>query len=180
MKNNKLLYSILIVLLIILLSIGITYAVYTWNGNTFIKGISECFEVNYVKGRDIGSDEILILGEGPLDGLSSTIDVSIDKECAINMGYGTLYLDIDDSTTDVLLSSGALKYQVVIGNNFTCEGVLSNKGRNIICDNIKITNNIVSIISIVWIDNSLVTDTNREEILSSSFSGKINLKVESR
>lgn len=177
MKKSKL---ILLIILLVMVITGVTYAVYTWKGNAFVKGASECFGVNYVKGRNIGGNELLRLGESPLDGLSSTIEVSLNSKCTITVGEGILYLDIDNSTTDVLLSSGALKYQVINGNNLVCEGVLSSKGRNIICDNIRITDNIVTIIFIVWLDNSLVTDTNIEEILSSTFSGKINLKVESR
>ena len=50
--NKKLLYSILIVLLIIIVSVSITYAWLSWSGS----GTSECFDVNYVKGQDIGSD----------------------------------------------------------------------------------------------------------------------------
>ena len=54
--NKKLLYSLLIVLLIIIVSVSITYAWLSWSGVVNISGTSECFEVNYVKGQDIGSD----------------------------------------------------------------------------------------------------------------------------
>ena len=54
--NKKLLYSLLIVLLIIIVSVSITYAWLSWSGVVNISGTIECFEVNYVKGQDIGSD----------------------------------------------------------------------------------------------------------------------------
>jgi hypothetical protein len=52
--NKKLLYSLLIVLLIIIVSVSITYAWLSWSGTVNISGTSECFDVNYVKGQDIG------------------------------------------------------------------------------------------------------------------------------
>ena len=33
---------------------------------------------------------------------------------------------------------------------------------------------------VVWLDSDIVNDSNKEAILSSTFSGKINIKVESR
>ena len=54
--NKKLLYSLLIVLLIVVVSVSITYAWLSWSGTVNISGTSECFDVNYVKGQDIGSD----------------------------------------------------------------------------------------------------------------------------
>ena len=48
-------YKLLVVirrLLIIIVSVSITYAWLSWSGS----GTSECFDVNYVKGQDIGSD----------------------------------------------------------------------------------------------------------------------------
>ena len=54
--NKKLLYSLLIVLLIVVVSVSITYAWLSWSGVVNISGTSECFDVNYVKGQDIGSD----------------------------------------------------------------------------------------------------------------------------
>lgn len=52
-------YKLLVVirrLLIIIVSVNITYAWLSWSGVVNISGTSECFEVNYVKGQDIGSD----------------------------------------------------------------------------------------------------------------------------
>ena len=54
--KKKVIYSIIIVSVIIILSVAVTYAVYTFSGVVNISGTSECFDVNYVKGQDIGSD----------------------------------------------------------------------------------------------------------------------------
>ena len=52
-------YKLLVVirrLLIIIVSVSITYAWLSWSGVVNISDTSECFDVNYVKGQDIGSD----------------------------------------------------------------------------------------------------------------------------
>lgn len=178
MNNKK---RILLLILLIMTIIGTTYAVYTWAGKTFVRGTSECFEVNYLKGRDIGSNgETLKLGTSALDGLSSTIEVGLKSSCSITSGRGILYLDIDTSTSDILVSSRALKYQIWEGNNIISEGVLSTNGRNTLIDNMVLSSSTKPIIVIVWLDSSVVTEDNLDEIASSTFSGRINLKVESR
>lgn len=178
MNNKK---RLVLIILLILTVLGTTYAVYTWAGKTFIRGTSECFEVNYVKGRDIGSNgEILQLGASALDGLAASIEVGLKSSCSITSGKGILYLDIDTSTSDILLSSGALKYQIWEGNSITKEGILSTKGRNTLIDNMVLSSETKSIIVIVWLDGSLVTEDNLNEISTATFSGRINLEVESR
>ena len=52
-------YKLLVVirwLLIIIVSVNITYAWLSWPGVVNISGTSECLDVNYVKGQDIGSN----------------------------------------------------------------------------------------------------------------------------
>ena len=74
--NKKLLYSLLLVLLIIIVSVSITYAWLSWSGVVNISGTSECFDVNYVKGQDIGSDSNpanFSLASTYTEGLSSVI-----------------------------------------------------------------------------------------------------------
>ena len=181
MKKSKL---ILLIVGVVLVITGITYAAFTWVGKTNIKGSAECFDVNYVKGRDIGSDEnkqMLKIGDGPLDGVSSTIEVGLNNKCTITSGSGTLYIEVDDSTSNILITSGILKYQIIDGNNIAVEeGTITSKGSNVVYDNFKITSTNKPIIVIVWLDSSKLTQDNRDTILSSTFSGKVNVKVESR
>ena len=47
--KKKVIYSIIIVSVIIILSVAVTYAVYTFSGVVNISGTSECFEVNYIE-----------------------------------------------------------------------------------------------------------------------------------
>ena len=182
MKNNKLLYSILIVLLIILLSVGITYAIYTWSGSININGISECFEVNYVKGQDIGSEESpakLSLASNYTEGLSTVVKVNLNDTCTILNGTGTLYLNTDSITSNILLTSNVLKYQVLDGTTEITNGIITSTGTLAIYDNIPITNEEKSITVYIWIDGNLVTNDNVSEILTSVYKGNITMDIKS-
>ena len=91
--NKKLLYSLLIVLLIIIVSVSITYAWLSWSGVVNISGTSECFDVNYVKGQDICSDSnpaSFSLASTYTEGLSSVIKVNLKDTYIISNGTGNL------------------------------------------------------------------------------------------
>ena len=91
--NKKLLYSLLIVLLIVVVSVSITYAWLSWSGVVNISGTSECFDVNYVKGQDIGSDSNpanFSLASTYIEGLSSVIKVNLKDTYIISNGTGNL------------------------------------------------------------------------------------------
>ena len=93
--KKKVIYSIIIVSVIIILSVAVTYAVYTFSAVVNISGTSECFDVNYVKGQDIGSDSNpakFVLANNYTKGLSSVIKVNLKDTCTITNGTGTLYL----------------------------------------------------------------------------------------
>ena len=76
-------YKLLVVirrLLIIIVSVNITYAWLSWSGVVNISGTSECLDVNYVKGQDIGSDSNpanFSLASTYTEGLSSVIKVNL-------------------------------------------------------------------------------------------------------
>ena len=91
--KKKVIYSIIIVSVIIILSVAVTYAVYTFSGVVNISGTSECFDVNYVKGQDIGSDSNLAnfcLASTYTEGLSSVIKVNLKDTYTISNGTGNL------------------------------------------------------------------------------------------
>ena len=89
-------YKLLVVirrLLIIIVSVSITYAWLSWSGVVNISGTSECFDVNYVKGQDIGSDSNpanFSLASTYTEGLSSVIKVNLKDTCTISNGTGNL------------------------------------------------------------------------------------------
>ena len=89
-------YKLLVVirrLLIIIVSVNITYAWLSWSGTVNISGTSECFDVNYVKGQDIGSDSNpanFSLASTYTEGLSSVIKVNLKDTYIISNGTGNL------------------------------------------------------------------------------------------
>ena len=89
-------YKLLVVirrLLIIIVSVNITYAWLSWSGVVNISGTSECFDINYVKGQDIGSDNNpanFSLASTYIEGLSSVIKVNLKDTYIISNGTGNL------------------------------------------------------------------------------------------
>ena len=180
--NKKLLYSILTVLLIAIVSVSVTYAWLSWSSSVNIGGTSECFDVNYVKGQDIGSDSNpanFSLASTYTEGLSSVIKVNLKDTCTISNGTGTLYLNTDTTTSSILLTSGVLKYQVLEGTNEVANGTVSSTGNLPIYNNIEINNEVKQLTVYIWIDGSLVNDSNSSDILSSIYKGNITMSIES-
>ena len=180
--KKKILYSVLIVLLIIIVSVCITYAWLSWSGSVNISGTSECFDVNYVKGQDIGSEESpakLSLASSYTEGLSTVVKVNLNDSCTILNGTGTLYLNTDSITSNILLTSNVLKYQVLDGTTEITNGVITSTGTLAIYDNIPITNEEKSITVYIWIDGNLVTPDNASEILASVYKGSITMDIKS-
>ena len=180
--NKKLLYSLLIVLLIIIVSVSITYAWLSWSGVVNISGTSECFDVNYVKEQDIGSDSNLAnfsLASTYIEDLSSVIKVNLKDTCTISNGTGTLYLNTDSTTSSILLTSNVLKYQVLDGTNEVASGIVSSTGNLPIYNNIEINNQVKQLTVYIWIDGSLVNNDNSNDILSSVYKGNISMSIES-
>ena len=178
--KKKLIISITALSMII---VGVTYAWYTWAIQFDISGTAQCFDVEYVKGRDIGSNEnrkTLILGNNYYDGLSSTVEVKLKDTCEIENGKGILYLNTENTTSSVLLTGNILKYQVINGNNLVTSGVINSTGRTIIYDDFDITKEETNLIIFVWLDGNLVTEDNYGEVIAATYSGNISLEVESR
>ena len=181
--KKKVIYSIIIVSVIIILSVAVTYAVYTFSGSVNISGTSECFDVNYVKGQDIGSDSNpanFSLASTYTEGLSSVIKVNLKDTCTITNGTGTLYLNTDTSvTSSTLLSGKLLKYQVLDGTTSVGSGVVSSAENIEIYKDIPITTTVKTITVYIWLDGNLVTEQNQNEILSSVYKGHISMDIKS-
>ena len=128
--KNKTLYSVLLVLGIVLLVSGGTYAFYTWSSdNISYTGSSECFKVFYAKGEDIGSNEnkrVLTPSYTYKGGLSSTVRFNFSDACNMN-ATGTLYIDTLDTTSSNLLEDGIINYQVLIDDvpSDTLKGIIT-------------------------------------------------------
>ena len=181
--KKKVIYSIIIVSVIIILSVAVTYAVYTFSGSVNISGTSECFDVNYVKGQDIGSDSNpanFVLASTYTEGLSSVIKVNLKDTCTITNGTGTLYLNTDNSvTSSTILSGKVLKYQVLDGTTPVGSGIVSSAENIEIYKDIPITTTVKTITVYIWLDGNLVTEQNQNEILSSVYKGHISMDIKS-
>ena len=181
--KKKVIYSIIIVSVIIILSVAVTYAVYTFSAVVNISGTSECFDVNYVKGQDIGSDSNpanFSLASTYTEGLSSVIKVNLKDTCTITNGTGTLYLNTDTSvTSSTLLSGKLLKYQVLDGTTSVGSGIVSSAESIEIYKDIPITTTVKTITVYIWLDGNLVTEQNQNEILSSVYKGHISMDIKS-
>ena len=179
-------YKLLVVirrLLIIIVSVSITYAWLSWSGVVNISGTSECFDVNYVKGQDIGSDSNpanFSLASTYTEGLSSVIKVNLKDTCTISNGTGTLYLNTDTSvTSSTILSGKVLKYQVLDGTTPVGSGIVSSAESIEIYKDIPITTTVKTITVYIWLDGNLVTEQNQNEILSSVYKGHISMDIKS-
>ena len=128
--KNKTLYAVLLVLGIVLLASGGTYAFYTWSSdNIKYTGSSECFKVFYLKGDDIGSNEnkvTLTPSYNYQGGLSSTVKFNFSDACNMN-ATGKLYIDTLDTTSSNLLEDGIINYQVLIDDmpSDTLKGIIT-------------------------------------------------------
>jgi len=182
MKNRKLLLMISLIVIVAIAVVGITYAIYTWAFSERLSGESECFNINYVKGQDIGSDTetaFIYPSTTYSGGLSATVSVSTDSSCTITNGIGTIYLTTEESTSSALLSSGALKYQVLHGSTLKESGTISNTGKLPISTDIAVGTASTSYTVTVWVDKAELEGTNVEEILTSTYKGYISMGVES-
>lgn len=179
MKKSKL---ILLIIGVVLVIAGITYAAYTWVVPVFkITGSSECFDVKYVKGKDIGSDndiKTLMISDDYKGGLSSILNISFNSTCTIKNGKGTLYLNTDSSTSSSLLESGTLKYQIMRSSTNLGSGVISSTGQQVIASNISLSSS-NTITVYVWIDATGLSEEEVIALLDTKYKGSVSMKIES-
>lgn len=181
MKKSKL---ILLIIGVVLVIAGITYAAYTWVVPSLgkIKGNAACFDIRYVKGKDIGSDndvKTLLMSDNYKAGLSSTLTVSFNNTCAITNGNGTLYLITDSSTSSSLLESGTLKYQIMSGTTNLGSGVISSTGQQVIASDISLSTSAKTITVYVWIDATGLSEEEVIALLDTKYKGNVSMKIES-
>ena len=181
---NKKIWLIIILIMIAITSVvGATYAIYTWAfPSVDIDGSFECFEIKYVKGQDIGSENeyrVLMPSDDYTEGLFASVIVGVDSKCTIT-GTGTLYLNTDTSTSSILLTSGALKYQVIENSyNKIASGTISNTGKIPIYENFNVTTRLKQYTVSVWLDGNMINEDNLNDILTSSYIGNISMRAES-
>ena len=184
-RRSKIYMIIFSILFVVTIVSGITLAIYTWQtiNDDIIEGESTCFDIVYVKGNDIGSNENmekLVLGNDYLDGLSTTIEMNIDSKCVDISGVGTLYLNTLEETSDYLINNSLLNYQVLVDSSKVSSGVINTKNSIPIYSDFNIDYDVKSITVYVWLNGEKVTNDNLEEVLSSVYKGNITATAESR
>lgn len=172
--------TVLLVVIIIFLVAGITYAWYTWvSENTNYQGGSDCFNILYLKGNDIGSDQenaTLVASETYEGGLSSTFKINIDNSCTDINAKGVIRLNTLDSTSAVLFEDGVLNYQVLKNGEITdSKGSIVSSGDTIIELGIldKKSSASDSYTIFVWLDNNLLQNKHA----FASYYGKISVEA---
>jgi len=179
-KDYKVVKAVLGVLLLIAVVSGMTFAWVTWtSGNVTIYGQSDCFVVDYTKGKDILNGS-LNFGGNYSEGLSITVKAKISDSCDIVNGKGTLYLDTKDVTSDYLINNRLVRYQVLEDNTEVKSGTISSKGKTNIYDDFDVTNIEKSFTVYIWVSIDDVTSNNMGDIMASVYSGGVQMSVESR
>ena len=180
--KSKFITSVLIVVIIVILVVGITFAYITWqSSNINNTGNSECFDILYVKGTDIGSDQnkaTLMPSDDYAGGLSSTVKIGIDSKCTGVQAKGKIQLYTLSDTSSNLFREGLLNYVVLNGTTKIKEGnITSTDVINIDIGNLKkvsSVNDADSYTVYVWISNDLVENNDA----FSNYYGKIAASVE--
>ena len=182
MKNKGIVKAVMGVLLLIITVSGITYAAFAWASdpnNGFIDGTTECFVLDYTKGTDIMGAN-LDLGTTYTDGLSTTVKAKLSDDCNVKTAVGTLYLNIDDITSDYLINNKIIRYQVLEDEVEVSSGKVEEKGITNIYEDIEVTSIEKTFTVYIWMSMEDANDNNVSDIMSSSFSGAIGMKAESR
>lgn len=180
--KNKVTTSILIIVIIIISVVGITYAFITWTSDKInTAGNSECFEVFYAKGTDIGSDQsikTLTPSKTYTGGLSTTVKMGFSSSCTNVNGKGIIILNTLNTTSSNLFREGLLNYVVLKNGTKLTEGsITSTNPIEIDVGTLKKVSSISSADSYtvyVWLDYELVSNND----YASNYNGSISARVE--
>lgn len=180
--KSKITTSILIVVIVIIAVAGITFAYITWtSGKINTTGTSECFNVLYAKGTDIGSDQNVATLNPSNDytgGLSSTVKMGFSSTCTNVSGTGIIKLNTLDTTSSNLYRTGLLNYVVLKNGTKLTEGNITSSGTTSI--NVGTLKKVSSISDAdsytiyVWIDGSKI----QNDDIPSTYYGNIGASVE--
>ena len=184
-KNNKLIYTIIGVVLLIILVAGATLA---WivsalvvnNGNYNTRTLN--FNVNFVNGTAISS--VPTLGAATATPSNTAhLTVTASKATGSAPGNLTIYINTDldpENTTTALLSSGAINYAVCIGTcaDFTTAastGTVSSAtvSKEAILVNTPLTASPTNYNVYFWLDSSKLGDS----LVGASYTGYISAEA---
>ena len=152
MKNKKIFIYTSLIICYALTIIGGTYAYLqlTATKNNITAQVG-CFEVNY-QGEEIKHTN-LSATTNYLEGARSNVTLSKDANCKIyNEAY--IYIHVNNNITAPIETVQALKYKVVQGNNNISEGLITQKGDNLLAT-VPLTTTSTTYTIYIWVDASL-------------------------
>lgn len=172
-KNKKIIMLFFVVLILILMVTGITYAWFIWTSDkTNIESSTGCFNINY---NGSFTESKLMMSSSYENGISATIDVSVNDSCDIKNGVGTIYLNTNSfSSNEVsLIEQGALKFVVFENGTKVNEGVIKNIGDTIILAEANLDINEKNYEVYLWLDGNIADNTYANAI----FDGSLYMEV---
>lgn len=170
-KKKNLILVIAIICFGLMLTGG-TYAYLTF-GATVINSVynteTSCFLLDYTdEGVITGT---LLQSSTPNVGLSGSVSIKTNEDCSVPNPRATIKLNVNDSTSDILLSDGALKYAVYANSSTVAvsTGVINTTGDIVLYENFTVSSNEDKYTVFVWLDGNIADS----RYINLSFSGYI-------
>lgn len=182
MDKRKLIGAIIGVTMFALLIVGATFAWLTFNatilGNSATTGGSMNFSVNYIKGQNISTMQVL--GTGTPSNVETVTTIKASK--IEGSAPGTLYLYLNTNASesdDIMITSGIIRYGICIGSGtcatFTKEGIAQadNESTKIVLysGDLQSTETLYNVY--VWLDGPTLTSSH----LDKKYSGYITAEA---
>lgn len=179
MKKKYILLSGLVIGVICMIA-GVTYAWLSANYRYDVGDTTGCFEIFYIKGNNIGSDQnkaTLMPSTSYTGGLSSTVKMGTNNRCKTT-GTGKIYLNTLSTTSSNLYREGLLNYQILKnGIETNLKGSITGPGSIEIdlgsLSKVASVNDAPSYQIYVWVDYNLVEN----EDAFSNYYGNITAKA---
>ncbi len=166
MKINEANKYILIVVLVMILVIGGTYAWYAnaASDSSQYNGSVKCFTVNYSHGSDISG--VIDMSSAYTGGKSTTITIAVPSGCANVSASVYLHTNSGSSSVFKLASSNAAKITLVSSGSTVTKTL--NASEDLLITSVDVSaGSSVSYTAYFWVDGSIATNT----WASASYSG---------
>ena len=181
MDKKKLIGTIIGVVLFALLIVGATYAwlTYTMEPTNGVYNVgTKNFIVNYVNGTDVNNVPLLATATTET---AASLTVKANRNSSSSPGTFTIYLNTENDTSSVLLSSGALHYAVCISSctntsdlsSETYTGTVTSSGKLAILPNTTLNTSQTTYYVYFWLD---AEDAN-QDVIGTRYSGYISAEA---
>jgi len=162
---NKKRYIIFVIAIISfgLLLTGGTYAWLTFSNVTIngqANGTSTCFLIDYITGSSLTGT--LFQSMTPKGGLAGSVSMAISSQCSVPKAKGTLILNINSNSSDILFRDSALKYAVYTSSTATTpvnSGVINSKNSAVtLYTGFDFTSVATTLYVYVWLDGTIANN----------------------